>query len=87
MALAKAAELASIDAYGVSQWPKQKTFFEILQEDLEGAASAPTVTLDVSGLPIVDDALRDLIVLEGVLADGAAAMLPSPIIIDADGPR
>ncbi len=79
VALAKAAELASIEGdYGLETYPKQKTFLELLQEDLAEARS-PTVRVD---LGLVDtDALRDLMVLEQVLADGVAAMLPGSLVV------
>jgi len=79
VALAKAAELASIEAYGVSTYPKQKTFFELLAEDLERNAQAPTLTVQ---LPVADDALADLMLLDRVLADGVAAMLPGKLTIE-----
>jgi len=83
VALAKAAELAELDeGYGVATFPKQKTFFELLQEDLADASS-PTVELEFGLASLVDaEALRDVLVLERVLADGAAALLPGSLVIE-----
>ena len=54
--------------------------FEVLIEDMEGGDAAtltPTVTL-----PGIDvDALTDVLVLERVLSDGAAALLPGNLTI------
>lgn len=79
VALAKAAELAAVDGdFGIETYPKQKTFFELLQEDLADA-SAPTVSFDLG--PLDTQVLRDLAVLDQVLADGVAAMLPGSLVV------
>jgi protease-4 len=81
VALAKAAELASIEGdYGLETFPKQKTFWELLQEDL-AEASAPTVRVDLALGTLDDDVLRELFVLERVLADGVVAMLPGSLVV------
>jgi protease-4 len=86
VALAKAAELAELDSYGVSQFPKQKNFFELIQEDLEAAAFSPQVEVSwPAGLgPDVAKELEDLRVLDSVLRTGPAAMLPGGLRIEAE---
>ncbi len=79
VALAKAAELAEVEEYGVSTFPKQKTFFEMLADDLERSASAPTVTVQ---LPVAEEALNELLILDRILQDGVAAMLPGNLTIE-----
>ena len=81
-ALEKAAELAEIDSYGVATFPKQKTFMELLQEDLADVRAPTEVTVDLGPLAGVDAGpLRDLVLLERVLADGVAAMLPGSLVV------
>ncbi len=79
VALAKAAELAELDDYGVSSYPKQKTFFELLAEDFERNTAAPRVTVQ---LPVAEETLRDLLALDRILQDGVAAMLPGRLTIE-----
>ena len=81
-ALAKAAELAELDSYGVATFPKQKTFMELLQEDLADVRAPTEVTVDLGPLAGLDAGpLRDLVLLEAVLADGVAAMLPGSLVV------
>lgn len=85
-ALAKAAELAGLETYGVERWPKEKGFIELLLEDFEQDA---TIALDwrssgrnaaVLEIPGVDvEPLADLFLLDRVLSTGAAALLPGDL--------
>ena len=77
-ALAKAAELSGAGEYGILRLPRQKDFFELLMEDLEGGDS-PSVELAIPGLEL--EVLQDLDELDRVLQDGAAAMLPGRLVI------
>jgi protease-4 len=81
IAVAKAAELGGIDGTpALRRWPVQKSFFEVLIEDMDGGdatALAPVVT--IPGIDV--DALTDLLVLERVLSDGAAALLPGNLTV------
>jgi protease-4 len=79
MAVAKAAELASVEEYGIDRLPREKDFFEVLFEDMNQASTRqPTVKVDFGLLPEQETAMRDLLMLEQVLADGGvAAWLPS----------
>lgn len=73
VALAKAAELGDLEAYGVSTFPASKTLWDQLAEDLEVEALQPRLEI-----PGVDSgAMADLVRLERVLSDsGVAALLP-----------
>jgi len=73
VALAKAAELGDLDAYGVSTFPASKTLWDQIAEDLEVEALQPRLEI-----PGVDSgAMADLVRLERVLSDsGVAALLP-----------
>lgn len=78
-ALRKAAELAELEEYGTTSFPRTRTFLELLQEDLEDPESK--VTVEIPGLDL--RALEDLAVLERVLeGNGVAAMLPARIEIE-----
>jgi protease-4 len=77
-AIAKASELAKIEGTpGLRRWPKQKSFFEVLIEDLEGDALSVSPRVELPGLE--SDPIGDLLVLERILADGAAAYLPGDL--------
>ncbi|TNE87400.1 MAG: signal peptide peptidase SppA [Deltaproteobacteria bacterium] len=78
-AVAKAAELAKIDDYGIDRLPRQKDFMEVLLEDLAKAEiEQPTVKVDFGLLPEQEQAVKELMLLEQILADGGvAAWLPS----------
>ncbi|MCB9662573.1 MAG: signal peptide peptidase SppA [Alphaproteobacteria bacterium] len=74
-AVAKAAELANLEDYQVVDYPKRRTFFELLMEDFEDAA-ARTVTVDVAlPLPEGEALRRELSVLEHASREGGALML------------
>jgi protease IV len=81
-ALAKAAELAEIEDYGVVRWPKQKSLFEVLLEDLDGSSSALS-RVPAAALPeIVEAPVRDLMLLQRILAAGSpAALLPGDLVV------
>ena len=81
VALAKAAELAELEeGWGVAAFPRQKTFIELLQEDLAEVAAPTTVRVELDGPVGVDTgALGDLFLLESILSDGAAALLPGSL--------
>ncbi|MCO4743326.1 MAG: signal peptide peptidase SppA [Proteobacteria bacterium] len=76
-AVAKAAELAQVDDYGIDRLPRQKDFFEVLLDDLADASvEQPTVKVDL-GLPGSEQAVQEVLLLERVFADGGvAAWLP-----------
>jgi protease-4 len=68
-ALAKAAELAEIDDYGVSRVPRAKGFMELLAEDLEGADASLTLELPLDAAMRADLALfQNLHEMHGVAA-------------------
>ena len=76
-ALAKAAELASVTEYGVDRYPKSRSFFEILLDDLASAEAAVPVEIHVEGLlPEVEDAVSEVLLLDAIFADGAVMYLP-----------
>lgn len=78
MAIKKAAELAKIDDYGIEQLPKEKDFFELLQESLNDVKS-PTIAVPPE-FAVQSDVARKLVLLDRVLSDdGAAAMLPGDL--------
>ncbi|MGC6494448.1 MAG: signal peptide peptidase SppA [Myxococcota bacterium] len=74
VAIAKAAELAELEAWGLRRIPEAKTFWETLLEDLEADA---TVAVDL-GMPRVPEGLlQELAVLEAIGRDGGVgAWLP-----------
>jgi protease-4 len=80
VAIAKAAELASISDYGLDRIPKQKDFMELLLEDL-----TKTKTVEVALPASVKQALvpaEELLILEAILNSGdVAAMLPGRLTI------
>lgn len=79
VALAKAAELSGTDDYGLVRLPRQKDFFELLMEDLE-KSDKPTVQLEIPGLETA--VIGDLFMLDRILEDGAAALMPGRIVIE-----
>jgi len=75
VALAKARELAKLDDPALLRLPRQKSFFEILIEEMR-STSAPTVTLELP-LPGADKALREIRLLQAFHeAGGVVAYLP-----------
>ncbi|MEC7983985.1 MAG: signal peptide peptidase SppA [Myxococcota bacterium] len=79
-AIRKAAELAKIEEYGIEVYPKRKSFFEQLVEDLDQQSR---VQVEV---PLYDESLKPVIshlhVLEKVMEAGKpAAMMESVITI------
>jgi protease-4 len=75
-AMVKAAELGHLEKYGIDRFPRTKTVFELITEDL--SPKKASIELEIPGLDT--SALRDLSLLERVLADnGIAAMLPGRI--------
>jgi ClpP class serine protease len=76
LALAKAAELAGIEGYGMNTYPSEKTFMEFVMEDL-AEARTPTVALTIPGIPQED--LEQARLLRTILEDGVAAMVPMDI--------
>jgi protease-4 len=81
VAIAKAAELGHIEGTPtIHRWPVQKSFFELLIEDMEdGHTSAITPELALPGIDV--DKLTDVLVLDRVLRDGVAALLPGNLAI------
>lgn len=78
VALAKAAELAEVEDYGVLRLPRQKGFVELLLEDMSQAAT-PTIEIGAT-LPGAERAIRELVILDRILADnGVAAYMPGEI--------
>jgi protease-4 len=73
VAVAKAAELASLaeGSYALDVYPKRRSAFEVLMEDL-ASAEAPTVRVDVP--EVLAAPLAELSVLEGVLGDAGVAI-------------
>jgi protease IV len=82
VALAKAAELGAVSDYGIIRLPRQKTFVELLMEDLQGEAGA-SLTIDM-GIPLIDEqAMHDLMLLDRILSEGGAAvMLPGNLTVE-----
>jgi len=81
-AIAKAAELAELEEYGVTRLPEQKDFIELLMEDLAEVNTTPVVKIDL-GIPgVVGDELTEIFLLEEILADGGvAALLPGNLTV------
>jgi protease-4 len=81
-AVAKAAELAELEAYGVTRLPEQKDFIELLMEDL-AAVGAPTVVQVDLGVPAVStDHIDQILILEHILRNGGvAALMPGGLEI------
>lgn len=83
VALAKAAELASIEDYAIAQWPVKKSFVEVVLEDLDKSSSASMQSLPGQILGMDTAGLEGLFVLERVLAGGGvAAMLPGALTVE-----
>lgn len=75
VALAKARELAKLDEAALLRLPRQKTFFEILIEEMR-STSGPTVRLELP-LPGAEQALREIALLQAFHeAGGIVAYLP-----------
>jgi protease-4 len=72
VALAKAAELAQLEEYGIETFPARKTFFEVLMEDLE-QSSAPRLEVQLPVPEAVDAGLREARRLEAMLGSGGVA--------------
>lgn len=82
VAVAKAAELAGLEAWGVRRLPRQKGLMELVLEDMQ-KTTAPTVRVDLGLLPgLAEGELRDLVLLDRVLDDGVAALLPGKLRIE-----
>lgn len=90
-AIAKALELAKIEDkpenYVLVRYPAQKTFFELVMEDLDGSASVGASDLgDTARLlasPARTQAIDELLLLERVLGAGdTAAILPGAMHIE-----
>lgn len=81
-AVAKAKELGGIgpdDKVTVERFPRQKTFFEVLQEQMQPEAAVPA---ELALVPELARSWSDLLLLGRVLEDGGvAAMLPGRIEI------
>jgi protease-4 len=82
VAVAKAAELAGTEDYGMTILPKRKDFFELLVEDLGGSTNAH-ITVELPGMD--SDALAPIVLMDRVLQDGVAAMLPGNLRINSTG--
>jgi protease-4 len=81
-AIAKAADLAQVTDYGVQRWPEQKSFFDLLMEDL-AKASAPTVRIDIPLVPGAEAALREVQLIEALGGgSGVLAYLPGHLTIE-----
>jgi len=83
-ALAKAGDLAKLKTWGIENWPKQKTFFEVLVEQMqEGHATAPKLKIDIAPeIPGADDALQEALKVNAMAGDnGVLAYLPGKIEI------
>lgn len=78
VALRKAEELAGLGEAGVKHFPERKDFMQLLLEDLE---SGGTVKVDLGLGPIGTEAVTDVLVLDHILKDGAAALLPGRLTI------
>jgi protease-4 len=77
VALAKAAELASLEDYGVVQLPKQKSFIDVLMEDLQQSrASLPVDAAVLATVPGGAEAVSEVLLVQDILADGAVVWLP-----------
>ncbi|NCG17734.1 MAG: signal peptide peptidase SppA [Rhodobacterales bacterium] len=80
VALAKAADLANVDEYGVTPLPEQRDFFEVILQDLQDE-TVSSVTIDL-GIPFIDtQAIADLTLLDSMLKDGAVVLLPGNVEI------
>jgi protease-4 len=75
VALAKARELAKLEDASIVRLPRQKSFFEVLVEEL-GNASAPTVRVEIP-LPGAEEALREFALFQAFQeSGGVVAYLP-----------
>jgi protease IV len=84
-ALAKAADLGKLQTWGIEDWPKQKTFFELLVEQMsEGNTTAPKLQVDLApDLPGASDALKEALRINAMARDnGVLAYLPAKIRIE-----
>lgn len=83
VALAKAAELAQVEDYSIRRLPEEKTFFDLLLEDLASARS-PTVEVELlDELPGAEAAIREIVLLNGMMKDGGALLyLPGNLTIE-----
>jgi protease-4 len=78
-AIAKAAELGGVAGTPrLVEYPKQKTFFELVQEDLEGGNTR--IELGVPGLD--RDALSEVLALRRVFDGGAVMLLPGNLTVE-----
>ncbi|MBT3222938.1 MAG: signal peptide peptidase SppA, partial [Proteobacteria bacterium] len=85
VALAKAAEFCELDEYGIVRLPRPKTFVELLMEDLAEVKAQQVKIQQVElnlGLPIDADALAELLLLQRILEDGPAAIVPGHLTIE-----
>jgi protease-4 len=82
VATAKAAELAKLedDTWGIKRWPRQKDIYELLMEDFGQASVEVDLALPVA--PDLQDDVAELLMLERILADGAAALLPGGLTVE-----
>ena len=58
-------DLAGATDYGVARWPEQKSFFDLLMEDLS-SAQAPTIKVELPSMPGTEEALEQLMLLDAM---------------------
>ena len=82
VAVERAAEKAGLEGYGVRRLPQPKGLVELLLEDLQKKGDATAlVKVDVDLPGGADEALRDVLLLERIFADGVATVLPGGLEI------
>ncbi|MBW1877609.1 MAG: signal peptide peptidase SppA [Deltaproteobacteria bacterium] len=77
VAVAKAAELGGVEAYGILRLPEQKGFLDLLMEDL-AQARTPALTVEiVPPIPGAEEALREVLLVTRMASDnGVLLYLP-----------
>jgi protease-4 len=77
VAVAKAAELGGVEEYGILRLPEQRSFFDLLMEDLAQARS-PKLTLEIEPpVPGAEEALREVLLVTEMASDnGVLLYLP-----------
>lgn len=82
VAVQRAAEKAGLDSYGLRRLPQPKGLVELLLEDFQRSNEAGAlVRVDLELPGGADEALREILLLERIFADGVATVLPGGLEI------